>query len=246
MSYTDRVTQVIDWLKLSDEIRPRFISLYLSEVDSAGHEHGPDSIEVKEAIQLVDETVKSLVDQVNELPFADSVNFLIVSDHGMAKIGENQTIYLDDYINIIDDAQVITWGPLTSIRALKGRAAQLHYQLQAIENADVFYRDEIPYYYHYSENDRIPDIILVAKEGWTVSSHDRIDTKIGDHGYYPTFGSMRAFLIAFGDFFKVGYSSEESFLNIHLYSLMAKMLNIAAAPNNGSWVSLCPFLDNKC
>ena len=43
----DRVKRVLGWLKLPESERPSFLTLYFSDVDSAGHSCGPDSDEVK-------------------------------------------------------------------------------------------------------------------------------------------------------------------------------------------------------
>src|SRR5882757_8290676 len=48
-----RVAQVLAWLRLPAEQRPHLITLYFSGVDHAGHEHGPDSEEVRAAVQAV-------------------------------------------------------------------------------------------------------------------------------------------------------------------------------------------------
>ena len=45
-----RVQQVLDWLQLSEQDRPKLITMYFSDVDSAGHNHGPDSPQVNTAI----------------------------------------------------------------------------------------------------------------------------------------------------------------------------------------------------
>lgn len=75
MSFTDRVAQAMEWLQ--KRARPRFLSLYFEIVDSVrfvvdvrarahvadvqnsqmGHEHGPESRQVNEAIQIVDDTI---------------------------------------------------------------------------------------------------------------------------------------------------------------------------------------------
>jgi len=41
-----RVQQVLDWLALPERERPSFITLYFSDVDTAGHTFGPESPEV--------------------------------------------------------------------------------------------------------------------------------------------------------------------------------------------------------
>jgi hypothetical protein len=47
----------------------------------------------------------------------------------MADVGEGQVVYLDDYIDLVEDAEVLSWGGFSSVRALHGRATQLLYQL---------------------------------------------------------------------------------------------------------------------
>lgn len=42
----EKVEKVVDWLKLPENRRPHFITLYFPEVDGAGHHYGPDSQEV--------------------------------------------------------------------------------------------------------------------------------------------------------------------------------------------------------
>ena len=49
-----RVDQVLQWLDLPVADRPALIHLYFSDADSAGHDYGPDSREVQEAIRRAD------------------------------------------------------------------------------------------------------------------------------------------------------------------------------------------------
>ncbi len=46
-----------EWLKLPESERPHFITLYFSDVDSAGHSFGSDSAETEQAVQRVDKLV---------------------------------------------------------------------------------------------------------------------------------------------------------------------------------------------
>ncbi|MGC1594375.1 MAG: ectonucleotide pyrophosphatase/phosphodiesterase, partial [Candidatus Acidiferrales bacterium] len=55
-----RVEQVLAWLRLPAAQQPHFITLYFSDVDSAGHAHGPDSEEVAGAVHEVDKEVGRL------------------------------------------------------------------------------------------------------------------------------------------------------------------------------------------
>src|SRR4030095_8153173 len=46
---SERVKRVLGWLKLPENERPVFLTLYFSDVDSAGNSGGPDSDEKKKA-----------------------------------------------------------------------------------------------------------------------------------------------------------------------------------------------------
>src|SRR5688500_8815255 len=49
LPHRDRVNRILEWLKLPEGKRPSFLTLYYSDVDSAGHSRGPDSDEVRAA-----------------------------------------------------------------------------------------------------------------------------------------------------------------------------------------------------
>ena len=91
-----RVDQVLDWLQLPAERRPHFITLYFSDVDSAGHAHGPDSPEVASAVREVDDEIGRLAEGVAKLNLR--VDVVVVADHGMAKV-EGDWINLDRYFD---------------------------------------------------------------------------------------------------------------------------------------------------
>jgi alkaline phosphatase D len=77
-----RVDQVISWLRLPPEKRPHFITLYLGDVDSAGHQTGTDSPETARAVRRLDAVIARLTAAIALLHLP--VNLVVVSDHGMA------------------------------------------------------------------------------------------------------------------------------------------------------------------
>src|SRR5271156_2881881 len=91
-----RVDQVLAWLKLPAEQRPHFITLYMSDVDGAGHSHGPDSAEVAEAVAKVDKEIGRLAAGVAELKLP--VDLVVLADHGMTKV-DGEWTNLDQYFD---------------------------------------------------------------------------------------------------------------------------------------------------
>lgn len=84
--YSQRVDTVLQWLALPADERPYLVFLYLEGVDSYGHTYGPDSFEVVRAIEEADTAIGRLLDGLESLSQASSVNMIVLSDHGMAQI----------------------------------------------------------------------------------------------------------------------------------------------------------------
>ena len=160
----DRVKQVLGWLARPEGQRPTFITLYFSDVDSAGHESGPESKEVLAAAARLDALVGTLVDGVTHLGLSNRTNYVVVSDHGMSQLSRDRVITLDDYLDL-STVDVVEWSPVLQIipragtgedayRALKGKHPSLA----------VYRREEMPLHLHYRTNPRIPPIIGLADD----------------------------------------------------------------------------------
>src|SRR5690606_27452376 len=87
-----KVRQIFDWFELPRDKRPTLLTLYFGEVDSSGHQYGPTSPEVKASVKQIDAALTDLYKGLEERGIANSVNIIIVSDHGMTDISNNQTI----------------------------------------------------------------------------------------------------------------------------------------------------------
>ena len=108
---------------------------------------------------------------------------------------------------------------------------QTYKQLKNIDNADVYWKQNIPKRFHYRNHVRIPDLLVVANEGWSLMplGHGSSTPK-GSHGYDNQLDNMKAIFMAKGPSFKIGYRRDE-FENIHIYPLITHILGIKSYPN---------------
>ena len=53
VGYPERVSTVLDWLTLPEADRPDMITLYFDEPDHAGHQKGPDSVMVRDYLEVL-------------------------------------------------------------------------------------------------------------------------------------------------------------------------------------------------
>ncbi|MCB0731624.1 MAG: alkaline phosphatase family protein, partial [Ignavibacteriae bacterium] len=96
--YKSRIDGVVKWLKLPEKKRPHFISMYFHDTDSYGHKYGPNSPEINQSIQRLDSLIGYFKIELDKINFLDSVNILIVSDHGMTEINTNRIINIENIL----------------------------------------------------------------------------------------------------------------------------------------------------
>lgn len=240
VSNADRIAQVLAWLRLPEEERPAFVTLYFSDVDSAGHSRGPDSAEVREAALAVDAAIGSLVGGVGAAGLADRVHYVVISDHGMAALSPDRTIVLDDYVDPAA-VDVIDWAPVLGVAPKDGSVDALYAALAGRHPALRVYRNaEIPAAYGLAGHPRVPPIVGIAEEGWFITSRaQQARWTAGDghapggtHGYDPRLRSMHGLFIAAGPRLARGLVVP-AFENIHVYELVCTILGLQPAPNDG-------------
>jgi predicted AlkP superfamily pyrophosphatase or phosphodiesterase len=235
-----RVDQVLQWLDQPADRRPTFLSLYFEDTDTAGHAYGPDSKEVRDAIQRDDAYLGRLVAGLERRGIGDRVNVVVVSDHGMAPVNDDRVIVIDDYLSA-DEVTISDINPTLGLFPKRGTGEDLYQRLaQANPHLQVFRRSETPDRWHYRDHPRVPVIVGVADEGWQVLRRTTLaDIKAGkitgargQHGYDPQLMSMRATFVAAGPAFRRG-ASVPPFENVDLYDVLARVLGLTPAPNDG-------------
>ncbi len=234
-----RIAQVLEWLALPADRQPAFITLYFSDVDTAGHAHGPDSSEVRLAATRLDRLLGDLIEGARRLNLLDRLSVVVVSDHGMSQLSEQRTIYLDDYINL-STVNVTEWSPNLGLSPRSGSVDAIYAALHGKHPALAIYkREETPAHLHYRSNRRIPPILGLADDGWRIARRgmaavDWIGGRSdgGAHGYDPTLKSMHGLFVAAGPRIREGVRVP-AFENVHVYNFLCALLGLTPSPNDG-------------
>lgn len=235
---SSRVDQVLQWLDLPESERPTLITLYFSHTDDVGHRNGPESKEILTAIRKMDDMVGRLNAGLDARGLFDQVNIIALADHGFAQTSVDSLIFLDDYIDM-NTVQAIIETPVVGLRSKDNDTLGLYRKLaEAHPRMKVFTNSTMPERFHFTNNARISPVVLLADEGWSITTKSFFkkfkDYEFGgSHGYDNELVSMGALFVAHGPAFKKGYTAEP-FLNIHVYELMAHVLGLKPAPNDGS------------
>jgi predicted AlkP superfamily pyrophosphatase or phosphodiesterase len=241
MTGNARVDRVLGWLDLPSAERPTLLTLYFEDVDSAAHNFGPASRNVRDAVSRVDAYLGRLLRGLERRGIHDDVNLVITSDHGLSETSVDRVVVLDEYINL-GDVEIIDINPTLGLLPKPGREEAVHNALaHAHPRLRVYRKQETPPHWHYRDHPRIPPIVGVADEGWQVLRRatlaDRIARRLfgsrGEHGYDPHDAmSMRGIFVAAGPAFKRGVSVPP-FENVSIYNMLTAVLGVKPAPNDG-------------
>jgi predicted AlkP superfamily pyrophosphatase or phosphodiesterase len=222
-----RINKVVDWLKLPEDIRPHLITFYISNVDHDGHDYGPDAPQTAAAVQFVDKAIGSLTEKIAALGLP--VNFIFLSDHGMAAV---DTVTRINIGSMIDTDRFIISGGNTSLHLYAKDTADIEPTYELLKRKERFFtvyrREDIPAKWHYTKTDdrfnRIGDIFIAPQYPKVLSSNNgRISP--GAHGFDPAIKKMHATFYAWGPQIKAG-KTIRSFENIHVYPLVCQLLGL--------------------
>ena len=239
-----QVDAVLGWLDLPADKRPALIRLHLDDVDLMGHLYGPDSPEANKAITKVDAAVGRLAEGLKTRGLYDSVNIVVVSDHGMAAVSLDRMIYLDDLIDLKHVTTPAFWAA-AGVDPLPGYESEIAKALVGPhEHMHCWKKANIPARLHYGTNRRVPDIVCLAEVGWSIPTREEIKQfppLRGNHGYDPSAPEMAALFLAHGPAFRAGVTLPV-FPNVDVYPMLAKVMGVKPLKNDGRLSALKPAL----
>jgi alkaline phosphatase D len=244
VSNADRVAQVLEWFRLPEAERPRFVSVYFEAVDSASHDAGVNSPEERAAVAEVDAQIGVLLEGLRADGALENLNIMVVGDHGMTDLSAERIVYLDDYVDLATLESL--YSPQLSgdrqgnavFAAYHGEEDEIDALYEALRLAhpamSVFRREQFPDWFHQDHPQRAPDLILMPELGWMISKRAvPYSGPRANHGFSPHERDMHSSFIATGPAFRSGVVVEP-FEIVQLYNIMARTLGIEPAANDGA------------
>ena len=229
---SQRVDGVLEWLGYPPERRPHMLTLYFEETDNVGHEFGPDSPEIGEAVTAVDGELRRLLDGISALEHGDQVTVIVVSDHGMDGYLPETTEYVADALGDLEGIRFTEVGPNGTMWVDGGpeRAREVRDAINAgLEHVTAFLPDETPEELHYRGNPRLGDVLLVPDSGWVVYPENDRPARAGfTHGWDSRNLSMRSVFVAAGPGIEPG-SQVDPFSSVDVYPLVTELLGLRPA-----------------
>ncbi len=230
----DRVDGLLGWLDLPAAERPVFMTLYFEAVDSQGHHGGPRSPELEAALRDVDAALARLVAGLKARGLYDAVNVVVVSDHGMAETSPERVVFLDDIV----PAEAFTTVTLGSMAGVIPASPEAERRLVGRhDHLECWRKEAMPLRLRYGTHVRVPPVMCLAAGGWIVTTRARwaqwaMKGPGGAHGFDPLDADMQAIFVARGPAIRPGVVLP-AFDNVSVYPLLARLLDIPPASNDG-------------
>lgn len=220
---------------------PNFVAGYFQTLDDFGHLYGPNSTQIQNGLQQVDQVLRNLTKGLEDRNQLKNTNIMIVSDHGMADVKKyvdlnqiisnfTQKIFVYEFQSKATRTSVVL-----NMRAINSsESSQIYSLLKNSTDMNCYLKNEIPNEWHIKNTPRTGDIMCFMKIGNVAIIEDQIHWyPNGEHGYDIIEPEMKAIFIGLGPSFLNNVKLDE-FQNIELYNVMCKLLAINPSPNNGT------------
>ncbi|CAF4145542.1 unnamed protein product [Rotaria sp. Silwood2] len=231
-----------------------FLNLVSNEKFLLGHQFGPYSDKMKEIINTCDEYLGYLLNEIDKnMNLKNNLHLIVTSDHGMEEINAtDKPIYLEDYVDMTKLKAVGTETLMNIFLNSMNDIDDIFKNLSQISHTQIYKKQDMPNRYHYKNNSRIGDIIIIVDHGYELhrrSSHGGIRANLstihGNHGYDNQINSMKTIFYASGPQLKQNFTLSNTAIlnNVDVFGLMCLILNIKKCPSsNGSLANIQPFL----
>ncbi|WP_286267614.1 ectonucleotide pyrophosphatase/phosphodiesterase [Thalassotalea atypica] len=231
----ERLNQIIRWLQMPTDTKPYFIASYFSLVDNAGHRFGPNSIQVKKAVAQIDQLIGEFTQQLAQLDI--EVNLVIVSDHGMINIGQDNAILLTDLP--LSSALDLVHNGESQLYIYEQNKSLVNETVIALNSSSknryqAYANGQFPKHWHFNQlDDTMPDIIVNALPPYSFSYGGSGSTNKATHGYDPLSSKkLNGIFISQGPNIKPGRVS--GFSNIYIHSFLCALLNLPTTEHSNT------------
>ena len=239
-----RVRQILTWLDLPQAQRPRLLTLYFEQYDVAAHNHGVRGGHALASLREIDAALAQLQAGLQARGLHGRTDLIVLSDHGMADVPRDNIRFLDDRLDA-SAYDLWSWGTLVGIVPKPGRVDEVERAfLGQQDRYRCWRRTELPAMWHYGRHPRVAPIVCQSETGWRVQTraNERWPQPArGEHGFAPEDPSMRAVFVASGPAFRKGVVLAP-FDNVDIYPLLAHLLDVKPAANDGDLSSTAAAL----
>lgn len=228
MTFAQRMDSIMAYLMKADA--PDLIMAYFEEPDASGHKWGPQSRQVRHAVERMDSLLAALWSRIEKAKLQNGVNLVVVSDHGMTWFTPSRQIHPSQYLKENWYEKLDGSLPTNIYASQKWQQDSIAGALEKAPHLRVWRKADIPDWLHYKADTNIGDVLVLPDEGFLFTDDSCYNG--GVHGYAPALSDMHAIFRACGPDVRPGVAIGQ-FSNTAVYPLVCQLLGIKPAANDG-------------
>jgi predicted AlkP superfamily pyrophosphatase or phosphodiesterase len=230
--FDNRADSVIAWLQLPEDVRPHLIMWYMEEPDGIGHSQTPDSAATLAMVEELDNVLARFFNRARQLPHFDRIDFIVLSDHGMATYTPDKYVNLNDYLPR-DSFDYVFDGVPTLLYTKETYVDEAYEILRTVPHVKAYRREDMPERFVYGDNPRISNLVVTPEIGTYLQFRSESNPRLGGaHGYDNFAPEMEAIFYAAGPSFRKNVELP-TMANVNLYLIISRALGLEPAPNDG-------------
>ena len=200
VSEEEKIKQILDWLSLPDDERPRLIMTWWHGIDSTAHKYGINNKKTRQSLIQQDQHLLDLINQIKEKDLWKKVTLIVVSDHGMTDI--SNLININELLKTSNIKAKSSIGPAIGHIFLEDQS-DLQKAMKVLNQnkfIEVKRKNEIHKSLNLLHPTRTGDIVILTKSPNMLVSRKNNNPPIGMHGYNPEVNKdMEGVFFAYGN-----------------------------------------------
>jgi len=200
VSEKTKIQQILDWLSLPDNERPRLIMSWWHGIDSTAHKYGMSDNRVSQKFIEQDQHLLDLINKIEEKDLWKKLTLIVVSDHGMTDI--SNLINVNELLKKGEIKSKVSLGPAIGHIFLENKEdiSKAIKTLKQNKFIRVKRKNEIDDSLNLIHPTRTGDIVIFTESPNMLVSRRNNNPPIGMHGYNPkTNKDMEGIFLAYGN-----------------------------------------------
>ena len=200
ISEKEKLDQILEWLDMDIDLRPRLIMSWWHGTDSVAHQKGATHPDVFKQLNKQDKILFQLIEEISLRNIWDKVTLLVVSDHGMSDV--SNFINLKEILKLNSIDARISTGPAVAHIFLdkKEELKRAISSLQENQHLSVWSKEDLPKEFNMFNETRTGDVIVTTSIPNMLVTRSNSNPPIGMHGYNPKENKhMHGIFLAYGN-----------------------------------------------
>ena len=200
VSEQTKIQQILDWLSLPDNERPRLIMSWWHGIDSTAHKHGITNKKVDQIFAKQDQFLLDLINKIKSKDLWKKVTMIVLSDHGMTDI--SNLINVNEILKKANIKAKVSIGPAVGHIFLEDQNDLQNTVkiLKQNKSLDVKRKKDLDESLNLFHPTRTGDIVILTKSPNMLVSRKNSNPPIGMHGYNPKINrDMEGVFFAYGN-----------------------------------------------